>query len=261
MFNCNCGDKNCAKCGAGRGFLLGGVALFVFMLTVFVAVKTVAEVKTMKRAGAQVNTISVTGEGKVLAKPDIGQVSLAVVQSAATVEAAQSAATKAMNDIMKFLKDSGVAEKDIKTTEYSVYPLYDYSDGKRMARGYEVRQGLTVKIRELADAGKIVAGSAERGANQVGGITFTTEDPTLIKEEARRKAIADAKQKAKVLARDLGVSLGDIVSFNESGGGYPIFYAKAMGGAERGGDAAPVPDIAPGENETAVNVTITFEIQ
>jgi hypothetical protein len=240
---------------------MGGVAFFVFMLTVFVAVKTVVEVKSMKRAGAQVNTISVTGEGKVLVRPDIGQVSLAVVESASTVTLAQNAATKAMNDITKFLKDSGVAEKDIKTTEYSVYPLYDYPDGKRVARGYEVRQGLTVKIRELADAGKIVGGAAERGANQIGGITFTTEDPTLIKEEARRKAIEDAKAKAKVLAHDLGVRLGDVVSFNESGGGYPIFYAKAMGGAERGGDVAATPEIAPGENETSVNVTITFEIQ
>lgn len=260
MFNCNCSDKNCSRCIAGRGLIMGGVALFIFMLTVFVAVKTVIEVKSLKRAGSQVNTINISGEGKVFAKPDIGQVSLSVVESAKTVDAAQSAATKAMNDVVKFLQSSGVAEKDIKTTEYSINPLYDYPDGRRVDRGYEVRQGLTVKIRTLEDAGKIVSGAAERGANQIGGISFTTEDPTLLKEEARRKAIEDARAKAKVLARDLGIRLGDVVSFNESGGGYPIFYGKAMG-IGMGGDEVSVPEIAPGENEIIVNVTVSFEIR
>jgi hypothetical protein len=258
MFNCNCEGK---KCIAPHAMMMGGVALFVLVLTVFVAVKTVTEVKSLKRAGSQVNTISVSGEGKVFAKPDIGQVSLSVVKSGKTVMEAESAATKAMNDVTNFLKSSGVAEKDIKTTEYSIQPLFDYPNGSRVDRGYEVRQGLTVKIRMLEDAGKIVSGVAERGANQIGGISFTTEDPTLLKEEARRKAIEDARAKAKVLARDLGIRLGDVVSFSESGGGYPIFYgmAKEVGMGMDGASVAP--DIQPGENEITINVTVSFEIR
>ena len=258
MFCCNSEDK---KCIVQNSFVMGGVVLLVFMLTIFVAIKAVVEVRSMSRPGAQVNTISVSGEGKVTAIPDIGQVTLSVVEPGKEAAEAQQAAARSINEIIEFLKDSGVAEKDIKTSEYSIYPIYDYPDGRREASGYEVRQSMTIKIRELDNSGVLVAGAAERGANQIGGISFTTEDPTLLREEARRKAIEDAKMKAKVLARDLDVRLGDVVSFNESGGGYPIFYGKAMMSGIGGGEDMMAPEMPVGENDVIVNVTINFEIR
>lgn len=203
------------------------------------------------------NTISISGVGKVLAKPDIGQVDLSVVSDAASVAAAQKDNTDKMNKITQAMKDLGIDEKDLQTVNYSIYPRYQYTKGKSEIIGYEVSQTLEVKIRNLDKSGDILGKAASLGANQVGSLTFTFDNPESFQSQARQKAVADAKQKAQDLAEGLGVSLGKITSFSETVSGEPSVYPLAMG---VGGGGESTPQIQTGQNEVQVNVTLSYEI-
>lgn len=234
------------------------VALF---LIIFLAAATYSKIVETRYAGQAAqfkNTISVAGEGKVVAKPDIGQVSLSVISDAATVAAAQKDNTDKMNKITKAMKEAGIKEEDLKTTSYNISPRYQYSVGKSTIIGYEVSQTLEVKIRNLDKVGDILGKAAAAGANQVGALNFTFDDPEKLNSEARQKAITQAKQKAKDLASGLGVGLGKVVSFSENFVGQPVpMYASDMLGKGGGGD---VPEIQTGQNEIQVSVSISYEI-
>lgn len=238
------------------------------LLVLFLAVLVVSEIFSIGNKikegryigqGAQYkNTISISGEGKVLAKPDIGQVDLTVLSDAKTVAAAQKDNTEKMNKITQAMEDLGIAEADLKTVNYSIYPRYQYVRGKSEIIGYEVSQTLQVKIRNLDKVGEILEKAAALGANQISSLTFTFDDPEKLKSEARQKAIADAKQKAEDLVKTLGVKLGRLANFSESiiGEPMPIYAREGLGVG--GGGAAP--EIQPGQNEVQVNVNLVYEI-
>jgi len=239
-------------------------------LTIFLALKSWEIVRELSAPRLDRPSISITGEGRVFIKPDIGQISLGVVAESATVAEAQRRAADTENKIIASLKANGVEEKDIKVINYNISPKYDYGQSEIMIYpprpggvprivGYTVSENLEVKIRDTAKAGKIISDAGRAGANQVGGIVFTTEDPSTVQAEARAKAIEDANNKAKELERRLGIRLGKIIGFYESGGPYPIYRDYALG---KGGDAAmPTPEIPVGENEVVVNVNITYQIR
>ena len=251
----------------------------VVVLVVFLGVKTFGEFMNLRYIGAGVmpaNTINVSGYGEAVAVPDIATFTFSVVSERSTVAAAQDDATTKANAITAYLKEGGVAERDIQTTGYSVYPQYDWVQqtciaggicppGEQRLRGYEVRQTTTIKVRDTATAGDLLTGVGGLGASEVSGLNFTFDNPDAVEAEARDKAIANAKQKAEVLARSLGVSLVRVVSFNESGSGYPIPYysrdmAYGMGGAESA-VAQKAPEISTGENKVVSNVSVTYEIR
>lgn len=242
-----------------KKFFIWTLSVLSVLLSIFVLTKIVSEIKTFSVKGTQIPSIAVSGEGKAFVKPDIGQVSLSVVGEGKTTADAQSIATASINKTMDFLSKEGVEKKDIKTAGYSINPLYDYKDGERIFRGYEVRQSLEVKIRDIGKAGEILAGAAKTGVNQAGQISFTVENLNNIKAEVRKQAIANAKSKAKALAKDLDVKLGDILSFNESYGGIQPIYREAIFAPMAKGGAAP--EVPVGENEIVVNVSLVYEIK
>ncbi len=247
------------------------------MLALFLFVGTVSELKSIQFIGSGVsatNTISVSGDGEVFAVPDTATFSVTVQEEAKDVKSAQEVATKKGNEIIAYLKKGGVEEKDIQTTDYSVYPQYDYTNGvctqggycppgKQVLRGFQVSQTLTVKVRDTKKAGDLLSGVGSRGVSSVSGLSFEIDDQDALEAEARDKAIAKAKAKAEVLAESLGVRIVRIVGFSEGGGGGLIYYAKAMsmdagmGGAE----IAPSPEIPTGQNKITSNVTVTYEIR
>ena len=158
------------------------------------------------------------------------------------------------------MKESLVEDKDIKTTNYNIYPRYDWIEKiGRVFRGYAVTQTLEIKIRKIDKAGEILAGITKAGANQVGGVSFVIDDEEAAKRDARQKAIADAKTKAEQLAKDLGVKIVRLMSFSENGGNYPypVYKSEAMGI----GGAEPAPAVPAGENTVTVNVSLTYEIK
>ncbi|MBU2219457.1 SIMPL domain-containing protein [Patescibacteria group bacterium] len=240
------------------------LSILVIVLAIFLAIQAYNGFQEGKYIGKDImpsNTITVSAAGEVFAKPDIAQISVSAVREAKTVLEAQKSHTESINKIVAYLKDSGIEEKDIRTSAYNIYPRYDYlRDKGQVFRGYEVSQTLDVKIRDLEKVGKILGGVAEMGANQVGGINFVIDDEDAVKEEARKQAIDKAKEKADQIAKDLGVSFGRLVSFYESSGDFPIYRSymtEGMGGAE----LVPAPEIPAGENKVTITVNLTYEIK
>jgi len=260
--------------GYARTALIAALAA----LALWGAVEAFSGIKEFSYIGAGVpatNVISVSGEGEVFAVPDIASFTVGVTEEAKTVSEAQDAATEKMNAIISYLKGEGVEDRDIKTINYNVYPRYEYSQtlcrdgycppsGDRTLAGFEVSQTLSVKVRDTEKAGGILSGVGERAATEVSGLSFTIDDEDALKAEARDKAIADAKTKAKTLTDSLGVKIVRVVGFYENDGGYPQpYYAESFG---RGGDmavtqSASVPSISTGENKIVSYVNVTYEIR
>lgn len=244
-------------------------------LALFLLIGVMSELKSYRFIGSGVaatNTISVSGEGVSYAVPDTATFTVSVEETATTVKAAQYKATAKSNAIIAYLKGAGVAEKDIQTADYSVNPQYQWSQqvcpagssycpgGKQTLTGYQVSQTLSVKARDTAKAGDLLAGVGSRGVSQVSGLNFEVDDKDAVQTQARDKAIAAAKAKAEALAKSLGVKLVRIVGFSESGGG-PIYYAKAAGMMTADSAAAPAPEIPVGQNKITSDISLTYEIQ
>ncbi|MSR70573.1 DUF541 domain-containing protein [Candidatus Kaiserbacteria bacterium] len=254
----------------------GGVVKWaVVALIVFLGLQSFGTLMGLRYIGSGVqptNTISVSGYGEAFAVADIATFSFSVSSKKATVAAAQEDATAKINAVTKYLTDAGIDKKDIQTTDYSVNPQYDYVQqvctngycpgGKQVLSGYEVRQTTSVKARDTAKAGDLLTGVGGKGATEVSGLNFTFDDPNKMQDEARGKAIADAKGKADELAKQLGVKLVRVVSFNENNGG-PIYYAKGMGmaTADSIAPAPAAPEISVGQNKVTSNVSVTYEIR
>ena len=247
------------------------VSVFLIVVSVFVAILAIDGFSGLFDAGAPAtNTITVDGSGKAAAIPDIATISFTVMGEGKTASQAQDEATKKNNVALALLKEQGIEEKDFKTTSYSVSPKYNYPqpcytppcayDEQRVV-GYQVQQSTEVKVRELGKTGDLLSLLGDAGISQLYGPNFMVENEDLVRAEARKEAIDEARAKAKVLARDLGVRLVRVVSFNESAGGYPMpYYSRDLG---MGGvmEAKASPEIAPGENEIVSQVYITYEIR
>jgi uncharacterized protein len=203
---------------------------------------------------------TVNGEGEATAVPDTAMVSMGISQTAATVEQAKDKANGVMNKIATDLKNLGVAEKDIKTVNYNVYPNREFS-GRNDISGYTVSQDLQVTVREFDKANKAVDLATADGANQVGGIQFVLNDDKReqLEQQARAEAIKKAKAKASDIAGAAGIKLGRIVNINESNSSQrpPVMYEKAMD--LQAGSAANPTELQPGENTVRVSVSLSYE--
>ena len=253
------------------GVLLG------LLLSAFVFVKFINEIKTYHTIGhgnQPMNTITVSGDSEVYASPDIASLSYSVRDTQKTVAEAQTTVEEKISMSLTFLKENGVDAKDIKTTGTSFYPQYQYYNNycridycppakEPTITGYEMTETISVKVRHIDTVGILVAGLGEIGVTDLSGPNFSIDNEDTLKEQARTEAIDKAKVKAKTLAKDLGVRLGDIVNFYETGNNPGYMYAKesAMG---MGGDlsmATPSALVEPGQNVVSSNVTITYEIR
>ena len=216
----------------------------------------------------QKDTIVVSGKGELTVKPDIANLSFSVMEESMDVAEASDAVNVKIAKIMESLQSNGVDEKDIKTTGYNIYPRYDYINtqtypygGKQVLAGYDVTQGIEIKIRDLSMAGKIVTALGTLNVTDMSGLNFTNDKYDDLVKEARDEAIKEARAEAKKLAKSLGVKLVKIVGYSE-GGNYPVYYdrmavsAASMG---KGGSAEAV--IPTGENKITSNVSITYEIR
>jgi len=257
-------EKNTTCCGHKSICKVFG-AVLVVCLVIYLAVLTWNEVKKhdyIGRESQQTYTITIDGEGKVTAIPDIAEISLGIQTDKATVASAQKENTDKMNKIIAELKGTGIEAKDIQTTNYSIYPRYDWNEGKQTLLGYTVSQNVTVKIRNLDKIGDIVDKAGSLGANQVSSLSFTIDEPEVIKQQAREKALVNAKEKAEALAKVAGVRLGKLVSFTESATPvYPVYRDYATKSLDAGvAESAPAPTVEPGSQDVIINVMVTYEV-
>lgn len=257
-------ETNLSDAAKKRFALLGSLLLVALIL--FVGAKFINEVKSSRYLGQGISPakiLTVVAEEEIVVKPDIARVSFAVVKRATAATAAQQQNSEALNRVVAFLKKAGVEEKDVKTQNYNISPLYDYiRDQGQVFKGYEVRQELRITIRNLDKAGEILTGAAENGANEIIGFGLAVDEEEKIRDLARTRAIAKARTKAEILAKSLGVRLGQLVNFSENGNGiYPmsVEYGRSLGVG--GGDAKAVPEIPIGENKIVVNVILTYEMK
>jgi len=208
--------------------------------------------------------IWVTGEGKVSVVPDVAILSLGVQVQAESVAEAQNNAATAMNAVVAELDNFGIAQKDIKTSQFSIYPVRKWSekDGREILIGYQVTNTVTAKVRKIEDTGAIIDAAARAGGDYIviNSVSFTVDDPSVYYEEARELAMADARTKAEQLS-DLGkVKLGRPTYINETGAYMPVvrdFYAEGIMPAPA---AAPTP-ISPGETEVRLSVQVVYSIE
>lgn len=245
------------------------------LLAVFLGVAALSSLKDLRNPNPVYNVISVNGEGEVFAVPDIASFSFNVSEDSKTVSAAQAAVTGKMDAILEVLKDMGIEEKDIKTTDYSVYPKYTYTSqpctinycppGKQTQDGYTATHAVTVKVRDTEKAGDVLGRAGENGATNLSGITFTVDDEDKLMDDARSLAIKDAKAKAEKLADELGVKLVRVMGYNDNMG-MPYYYAGrdvAMNGAmmETAAVQSKAPTLPTGENKIRSSVSVTYEIR
>ncbi|MEI6843251.1 MAG: SIMPL domain-containing protein [bacterium] len=273
--------------------LFGAVMAVVILLAVFLGIKSINSLKEYSYIGKGVystNVITVSGKGEVTAIPDVAEFTFTVTENAKTVKDAQDLESKKVNSAIDAIKAMGVAEKDIKTESYNSYPKYEYQNakcptpielqtyqsapsptldsapiycpsGKSVLTGYEVSQTISVKVRKTDTAGDILTKIGSLSVANISGLNFVVDDMDAVQAQARDKAIADAKQKAAVLSKSLGIRLSKITSFYESGNGQIYYSGKMMSDSVMGaGEVAPAPQLPTGENKITSNVTITYEV-
>ena len=160
------------------------------LLIVAVAVITVATMMTLNKKNEQ-DRFSVVGSGTVYAKADIANISVGLKTGPKkTAAEATAESTDKMNNIISAIKKLGLEDKDIKTSDYALSPVYNYTNQKGQELvGYEVTQTLTLKVRDLSKIGDFISKTTEQGANQIGNINFTIDDEFALKNQARELAI------------------------------------------------------------------------
>jgi uncharacterized protein YggE len=216
---------------------------------------------------------SVSGEGKVVAIPDIASFSLSVItEGDKNIGILQEENTKNANEIIAFLKGNGIDPKDVKTQAYSMAPRYQYANCTGVTIcpppeivGYTISQTILVKIRDFSKISEILGGVVTKGANNVSGLTFSVDDPTELQSQARAEAIRKAKEKAESVALAGSFSLGKLLSIEEGLIGSPRYNEYARLDLQSSNfareKAAPTPTIEPGSQEIVVNVTLQYEIR
>lgn len=234
--------------------IMSGV-LIVFLLTATVYLVFGINSKIKESIGE--NTITVSDSGEIYAEPDLAVVDLSVISEAKTVAEAMKQNTDKMDVIVSQIRGLGVGEDDLQTTNFNIYPRYEYVNEKRTLAGYEVHQTLDVKIRDLQRVSAIIQTATNAGVNQVGNLQFTIDEQDSLRKQAREMAIEKVKAKANELAKQLGVKLVRIAGFNE-GSDYisPVYREAAAYGIGGGGGSS----IEPGQNKIEVTISITYEI-
>ncbi len=253
-------------------------------IIVALAAWTISEIlnyKNIRKDYSNTAYVTVNGVGEAFAIPDIANITMSVTEVGKSTAEAQKMVQDKFAPAKTALLDLGVAEKDIKTTGYNIYPKYTYPvqppcmyrncpvvDMSPKLDGYEASQSVEIKVRNTDNAGKVLEILAKNNITNISGPNFTVDNIEGVKADAQQKAIVDAKEKAKKLAKDLGVDLVKITNYDDgtAGGGYYDdngYYSKAVYSEGMGGDAVSyaVPDVSAGESKVVSNVSITYEIE
>ncbi|MBC8138800.1 MAG: SIMPL domain-containing protein [Fibrella sp.] len=148
---------------------------------------------------ATLPTIHVSGTGEVTVTPDIARITVGVQTRGKDSAQAASENAQKTDAVLKAVKALGVAEKDIQTTDYSIFPQFDYAKQPVVLTDYQVSNSVRITVRKMGDAGKILDAALKAGANIAGGISFELSDPQKARDEALAKAVADATRKATLM--------------------------------------------------------------
>jgi uncharacterized protein len=206
--------------------------------------------------------ISVTGEASVSAPPDEAQLDAGVTTDAKTAREASDANNVTMGKVLAALKGAGLAEKDYQTSRLSLQPQFaNHASSSPNAPpsivGYHASNRVTIRLHDVSKVGAVIDALVGAGANDIGGINFSVSQASKLLDDAREKAIADARRKAEIYAKAAGVALGAPLSISELGTpAMPMFRAKMAPASF----AAPTP-VAQGEETLSVTVNVSWAIK
>ncbi|MFZ5982518.1 MAG: SIMPL domain-containing protein [Patescibacteria group bacterium] len=216
------------------------------------------------------NQVTVVGRGEVSYQPDTAVVNLGVqIDKAVSAEEALSKMNEKMAGIIGALEKLGIAKEDITTQNYSLYPQYDYKDGASSVSGYNANQQILVKVKAVDEnpdnLNQVIAEAGKAGTNQVLGINFEITNLNDLKQEARIKAIEDAKGKAGDLAKAAGIRrLGKVVSWYENFVGDPASegqtYKEGLGAGGASTSSPVSPNIPSGNQKIIIEMNVQYEV-
>jgi uncharacterized protein YggE len=200
--------------------------------------------------------ISVSGEATVSVPPDVAQIDGGVTSEAKTAREASDANNTAMGKVLLALKGAGIEEKDVQTSRLQLQPQFPPNrTGPSAISGYRASNHVTIRLRDVTRVASVIDTLVGAGANDIGGINFTVSNASKLLDEAREKAVDDARRKAEIYAKAAGVTLGAALSISEEGSPGPVFRAKMVGGM-----AASAP-VAQGEETLSVTVSVSWAIK
>jgi uncharacterized protein len=238
----------------------GAAVLRAFLVAAFTAATLTAAAQTARAQQPQSPLqarVIVTGEGSITVAPDEAQIRGGVVTRGKTAKEATAANSKLMEAITAALLDSGIEQKDIRTSHFSVQPIYvQQQNAEPKLSGFSVSNQVNVTIRQIAKVGDVLDRLITAGATDTGNIEFMHADPAKTLDAAREAAVADARRKAELYAHAAGLALGRVTWITEDPG-----YAPPMPMARMSAAAAPAPvPISPGEDTLRVRITVGFDI-
>ncbi|WP_051671550.1 SIMPL domain-containing protein [Oribacterium sp. P6A1] len=206
------------------------------------------------------NTITVSASGKVTAIPDMAEITFSITTEEKDVKSAQDKNSREARQVIDKLKELGVDEKSIKTSNYDIYPQYDYDEevGNRIV-GYTVDTTLTVSDLKIEDAGNVISRCVEAGINSMNNITYSCSSYDDAYNEALKEAVANADIKARALAEASGKKIIEIKNITEGYQDYSLQY-RSQSVMKNSPEAASDAVIMPGESDIEANVTVTYSI-
>lgn len=248
-------DETATHSSFGRLSFLGMVALVALGGVFYMAGKNIEA-----RKADAIGTLTITGDAKTYATPNIAQITIGVqIDRQDQASDAMAQLKDKMNAVVAAMKTVGVTDKEMRASSLSLSPSYDYSNGRQNLQGYTATQMITVKTKAIEKVGDILNVATDAGANQAGDVQFIVENPDAKKDEARKAAVIEAQKKASEMASQLGVILGNLKNYSESSGGStptPL-YMRAANGVSADSSTLPLPS---GEQEVNMEVTLTYEI-
>ena len=233
----------------------------IFILIAALAASALAACSAAAPAAEQPHTINVTGYGAAYGAPDIATAQIGVETRNADPARAVSANTEKMNAVIAAIKKLGVEDKDIQTTNFSLYAQQNYdANGQPTDITYVVTNTVSVTVRDLNKVGEVLGKATAAGANSVNGVSFSVSEAAALEAEARGNAMADAKARAQQLADAAGVALDKPMSIGEYTS-MPIPYDGSRQMLAFGvGGGAEVP-VSTGEYQVTVQVSVTYLIK
>ena len=203
------------------------------------------------------SAISVTGEAQISVPPDLAHIDAGVASDGKTAREASEANNTAMGKVLAALKGAGIDEKDFRTTRLSLQPQYAANrSGPSPIVGYRSSNRVTIKLRDVSKVASVIDALVGAGANDIGNVSFSVSQASKLLDDARERAVADARRKAEIYANAAGAMLGAPLNISEEGAATPVFRSKmAMPMA-----GAPTP-IAQGEETLSISVSVTWAIK
>jgi uncharacterized protein YggE len=207
-------------------------------------------------------SITITAEGKVSASPDTAEVDASIVSTGTNAQATQSDMDQKAAQLVAYLQKSGVAQSDISTSEYTLYPEYNNSSNSNTITGYSASETLSAKIHDLSKVSSLLGGVTQNGANQIESVNYTIDNSDNYREQARQQALSNAGQKAQDLANAAHVKLGKLITFSEDNNdSTPPVYPMAMADVAGGTNASSSATVPSGTQDITEDISVTYALK